>query len=84
MADVTRDVVQAEIYELIRKYSVADDLDLSDASEVGTLGVDSIDLMEIVFRLEEKFGSEIDDTGMETVKVLGDIVDLALSTIQKP
>lgn len=84
MADVTRDVVQAEIYELIRKYSVADDLDLSDASEVETLGVDSIDLMEIVFRLEEKFGSEIDDTGMETVKVLGDIVDLALSTIQKP
>lgn len=84
MADVTRDVVQAEIYELIRKYSVADDLDLSDASEVETLGVDSIDLMEIVFRLEEKFGLEIDDTGMETVKVLGDIVDLALSTIQKP
>lgn len=84
MAEVTREIVQDEIYELIRKYSVADDLDLSDTSEVETLGVDSIDLMEIVFRLEEKFGSEIDDTGMETVKVLGDIVDLALSTIQKP
>ena len=83
MAKDIRDDLQAEIYSLIQKYSTHEDLKLSDAAEVETLGVDSIDLMEIVFRLEETHGVEIDDLGMEGVKTLGDIVDLAVANLKK-
>jgi acyl carrier protein len=77
MVSVTRDTVQTEIFDLVRKYSLSKQLELTDASEVETLGVDSIDLMEIVFRLEEKFGAAIDDSGLENLPKLGDLVDLA-------
>ena len=83
MAKDIRDDLRVEIYSLIQKYSTHEDLNLSDAAEVETLGVDSIDLMEIVFRLEETHGVEIDDLGMEGVKTLGDIVDLAVANLRK-
>ena len=83
MAKDIRDDLRVKIYSLIQKYSTHEDLNLSDAAEVETLGVDSIDLMEIVFRLEETHGVEIDDLGMEGVKTLGDIVDLAVANLRK-
>lgn len=77
MPEISRDDLQQEIHALVHKYSNKDDLTVENAMAINQLGIDSIDLMEIVFRLEETHGVEIDDLALGGTKTLGDIIDLA-------
>ncbi len=46
----------------------------SDAT-LQDLGADSLDLVEIIMKLEEQFGIEIDDAKAETFKNVNDVVE---------
>ena len=46
------------------------------AGIIDDLGADSLDLVEIVMIAEEEFGIAIDDEKAETVKTVGDLVDV--------
>ena len=41
---------------------------------VEDLGADSLDAVEIMFSLEEEFGTEIDDDSAQAIKTVGDLV----------
>jgi acyl carrier protein len=45
------------------------------ASDLQELGADSLDLVEIIMKLEEQFGIEIDDAKAEQLKNVQDVVD---------
>ena len=40
------------------------------------LGADSLDAIEIIMALEEHYGKEFDDSALEDIKTVGDIVEL--------
>jgi acyl carrier protein len=47
-----------------------------EARLVEDLGADSLDLVEIVFALEDHFGREIDEADIELAVTVGDIIAL--------
>ena len=46
-----------------------------DTSIIEELGADSLDVVELVMALEEKFGVEIPDEDAEKINTVGDIVN---------
>lgn len=77
---IERDVLKTQIYLLIKKYSSHTDLILTEDMSVQDLGVDSIDLMEIIFHLEESYKIEIEEGKLESLSKLSDIIDLAANS----
>jgi acyl carrier protein len=78
----TDDALKSEIYQLIKKYSAHSDIEFTEETSVGDLGIDSIDLMEIIFHIEEVHGVEIDENSLEKLSVLGDIMHLAKVSVE--
>jgi acyl carrier protein len=67
------------IFEKVREILV-DQLDVDegavtmDSFIIEDLGADSLDVVDIVMRLEEEFDLEVPDEEIETMKTVGDIV----------
>ena len=83
MADkVTKKSLQLEVFELVEKYSSQKDLKLTNSTSIDGIGINSLDLLEIVFRLEESHGMAISDLDVGGVKTLGEIIDIAHDAIK--
>lgn len=68
--------LQDEVVEIIaNQLSVPKEEVVSQASFVDDLGADSLDLVELVMAMEEKFGIEIADEDAEKMKTVRDAVD---------
>ena len=48
---------------------------IKNNSTFADLGADSLDMVQIVMQLEEKFGIEVNDADAENMHVLDDVVD---------
>ncbi len=46
-----------------------------EASFIDDLGADSLDLVEMIMEMEEKFGVEIADEELEKIRTIQDVVD---------
>ena len=46
-----------------------------NASFIDDLGADSLDLVEMIMEMEEKFGVEIADEELEKIRTIQDVVD---------
>ncbi|MHB8139161.1 MAG: acyl carrier protein [Smithellaceae bacterium] len=46
-----------------------------EASFTDDLGADSLDLVELIMEMEEKFGVEIADEELEKIRTIQDVVD---------
>ena len=71
---MTRNEIKTKVIETVKEQ-----LRMDVAEEMSTfkdLGADSLDIVEITMNLEEKFGISIHDDKLETVKNLGDVIDL--------
>ena len=70
---MTQDEVFGKVQEvLIEALGVDDDEVISSATLVGDLGAESIDFLDIVFRLEKAFGVKIDQSELFPDNVLND------------
>ena len=70
----------AEIYETIKgliveHLGVTEDQVKPEATFVDDLGADSLDIVELVMALEEKFGTEISDEDAQKIAKVGDAVE---------
>lgn len=65
--DDVRDVV-------VEQLSVAPDAVKMDSKIIEDLGADSLDVVELVMALEEKFDIEIPDSDAEKLKSISDVV----------
>lgn len=71
-------VTETEIFEKIREIiieqiGVGESSVTSEVTIVDELGVDSLDMVELIIALEEEFDMEIPDTDAELFKTVGDI-----------
>ncbi len=69
-----------EIFEDVKKIiidqlGVADNAVNPDASFIDDLGADSLDIVELIMALEEKFDIEIPDEDAEKVSTVKDVVE---------
>lgn len=63
------------VVELVKKYSKADSEQVvTIESRIETLGIDSIDIMEIAFELEEEHGVVVDESAAMSAETLADIL----------
>jgi acyl carrier protein len=75
MADFDRKDTQDKIVELVvTKLNIEKSKITSDAT-LQSLGADSLDIVELIMRLEDQFGIEINDEDVEQLKTLSDLVD---------
>ncbi|MBP3224796.1 acyl carrier protein [Campylobacter sp. JMF_01 NE2] len=59
---------------VVEQLSVAPDQVKPEAKIIEDLGADSLDVVELVMALEEKFGIEIPDSESEKLVTIGDVV----------
>jgi len=65
-----------EIREIIADQIGVDQSEIKETSSFKEdLGIDSLDLFEIVMQLEEKYDVEIDSSELEDVKNIKDVID---------
>ncbi|MEJ2135566.1 MAG: acyl carrier protein [Desulfofustis sp.] len=60
---------------IVEQLSVEKDKVVSEASFVDDLGADSLDLVELIMAMEEKFDIEIPDEDAEKIVTVQDAVD---------
>lgn len=78
----TREELSQMFGELINKYSKDKTITLSEDTKLTELGVDSIDIMEIVFEIEELHGIEIDDVGTLDADNFGQLLDSVVQSFE--
>jgi len=60
---------------IVEQLNVSPDEVKPEASFVEDLGADSLDVVEMIMALEEKFEIEIPDSDAENIKTVQDVVD---------
>ena len=60
---------------IVEQLSVSEEEVVPEASFVDDLGADSLDLVELVMVLEEKFNQEIPDEAAEKIQTVQDAID---------
>lgn len=66
-------------FETIKKILVeqlgVDEASVTEETTIEDLGADSLDLVEIVMSIEEEFSVKVDDSELENLKKVGDLVN---------
>lgn len=76
---MTREEVFAQVKAiLVETLSVDDDKVTEDARFQEDLETDSLDLVELVMTMEEKFGIKISDEEAGEIKTVGDAIDFVI------
>jgi acyl carrier protein len=68
---------------IVEQLSVSEEEVVPEASFVDDLGADSLDLVELVMVLEEKFGQEIPDEAAEKIQTVQDAIDFIKTHMKK-
>lgn len=56
---------------------------LSNSTELDSIGLDSLDVLEIIVKTEEHFDCEVKDDTIENILTIGNMVDLIVKSPQK-
>lgn len=67
--------IEQKVFEIIRRVTGEDDIELSSNISYD-LGMDSLDVVDVVVKLEDEFCTIISDEEIEEWRTVGDIVDL--------
>ena len=77
----TREEIIEIITKLIAEQINKDRSAISLESSLESLGADSLDQVEIIIKLQEEFGVEIDDNSAEALRTVGQAVDYICNII---
>jgi len=74
------------ILDIIAEEALVDRAKLIPEATLESLGIASLDIISIVFALEERFGLVLEQADLEGVQSLGQLVDLILerASIEQP
>jgi acyl carrier protein len=62
------------VRKIIATFGAVDIASLTDSAILGELGLDSLDLVEIVMGIENEFGFDIPDVALEELHTVGDAI----------
>lgn len=79
--ELTRELAQERILELLEGYDKVDASKeiTAETSFIGDLGLDSLDVVEVVMELEHEFNIQIPDQEADSLKTVGQAVDYILA-----
>ena len=67
--------VSGKILQLIAHYTAAPDSDDIDPdTEITSLELDSLAMFELVFEIEERYAIELDESDLEKIKTVRDLI----------
>ncbi|KAI5958281.1 ACP1 [Candida theae] len=80
---LTRDVAKERIIELLEGFDKVDTAKVGEINEAANftqdLGLDSLDVVEVVMELEHEFNIQIPDNEADSIKTVGQAVDYIMS-----
>lgn len=72
-----REIVERELREIIVEHLEVKERDVVATMDLEKdLGADSLDIVEIVMTIEDRYGIDIRDEDQEKIKTFGNLVDL--------
>jgi acyl carrier protein len=74
---------ETELLDLISKEAIIDREKLTREATLEDLGISSLDVISMLFELEEKYGVVIEEGDMPQMSTLGEMVDFLLSRINE-
>ncbi|RCK56672.1 Acyl carrier protein, mitochondrial [Candida viswanathii] len=79
--ELTREIAKERIIEILEGYDkVNPDKEITDASSfTSDLGLDSLDVVEVVMELEHEFNIQIPDNEADGLKTVGQTIDYILA-----
>jgi acyl carrier protein len=72
---------QDQLLDLISEEAIIDRPKLVREATLGDLGISSLDVITMLFELEERYGVVIEEADMPKITTLGEMVDFLLSRI---
>lgn len=75
---VTPQQVEAKVYESLAEFGADPDA-LNRDAQWGALGVDSLDLVELIQVLEDEYGVRLTGEEMKNLPTVGSVIDLVVS-----
>jgi acyl carrier protein len=72
---------EAELLNLIANEAILDRQKLKREATLDDLGISSLDVITLLFELEDKYGVAIEEGDMPPMTTLGELVDFLLSRI---
>lgn len=79
---ITRDAIKDNVVAIVADKLNIDKSKITEQSTLAELGADSLDLVEIIMRMEEKFDVEINDEQAEKLCNVGQVIDYIESLAQ--
>lgn len=75
-----RNAVSQKVIKIISEKLGIDEKQVTESSKlVDDLNADSLDLVDLVMAVEEEFGVKIDDSNLEKISTVKDVVDYIIS-----
>ena len=74
-------VTEDQLLDLISEEAIIDRDKLIRDATLGDLGISSLDVITMLFELEERWGVVIEEADMPKMETLGDMVDFLLARI---
>jgi acyl carrier protein len=76
-------VTERELLEVIADEAIIDIGKLTREASLADLGISSLDLISLLFQLEESYGVVIEEGDMPEMATLGEMVDFLLGRINQ-
>lgn len=74
-------VTETALFDMIAEEAIVDRKTLSREAALADLGISSLDVITLLFELEEKFGVIIEEGDMPAMTTLGEMSDFLLARI---
>jgi len=75
--------VEAKVREIVAKYAKIDAKDINRDTDLETLNIESLDLIEIIFEVEDAFEIDIEqDEKAANLTTLGEVLDWLTANIE--
>lgn len=66
---------------IVEQLDVAREQCIPAASFINDLGADSLDLMELIMKMEERFGVSISDEDLQNIRTIKNVIDFIKKTV---
>jgi acyl carrier protein len=77
-------ITEDDLFDLIAKEAIVDRVKLTRDAEMADLGVSSIDVVTMLFEIEERYGVIIETGDIPQVKTLGEFSDYMIERVNAP
>jgi acyl carrier protein len=73
-----------QILDLIAKEGLVDRTTLTPETKIADLNIPSLEMINILFAFEDRFGVDVDPSEIQHAKTMGDIIDVVRAHVRAP